>query len=304
MKLNSILLSTVAAILALLPGTRASADALTDYLGPRELAVGESMRADARGALAITLNPAGLALSRELVFEGTFGHRFEDGANVFTISGCDSTVPIPGCFYYRYLRATPEVAGREQRLRVHEGGAALARVIGEWVYLGINLKYFDYESETGVENSGFAVDAGAVLAPVPILRLAAVGYNLAGATAPHYPRALATGATLRPLPSLVLAFDALWSLDTGPDQSTGRYGGGIEYFLSTAGGQIGYPIRVGSLHDAGLGRTYLTVGAGVLSTKLALDLGARKQLDGDEIVLQASLRVFGPRQVAGSDLYR
>jgi hypothetical protein len=303
MKPTAIILSATA-MMALVPGTRASADALTDFLGPRELAAGESMRADARGSLATTLNPAGLALNRELVFEGSYGHRFGDGANLFSASGCDSTVPLPGCFYYRYLRTSPEATAMEQNLRIHEGGATLARRFGAQLSVGVNLKYFDYESESGLDDSGFAVDAGAVVHPVPILSLAAVGYNLVGAATPQYPRAAAAGVTLRPLPSLGMGFDALWNLDTEADQSTGRYGGGLEYFLSTSAGQIGFPIRLGALHDAGQDSTYLTAGAGVMSAKLALDVGARKQLSGDEIIIQASLRVFGPRQVAGTNLYR
>lgn len=303
MKPIAILLSATA-MMALVPGTRANADALTDPLGPRELAAGEAMRADARGALATTLNPAGLALNRELAFEGSYGHRFGDGANTFSISGCDSTVPVPGCFYYRHLRTSLEASGMEQSLRVHEGGAVLARSFGAQLYLGVDIKYFDYESETGLEDSGFAVGAGAVVQPVPILRLAAVGYNLVGAAAPQYPRAAAAGVTLRPLPSLGIGLDALWNLDTEADQSTGRYGGGLEYFLSASAGQLGFPIRLGALHDVGQDSTYLSAGAGVMSTKLALDVGARKQLGGDEIIIQASLRVFGPRQVAGTELYR
>lgn len=303
MKPIAIILGTVAAM-ALVPGTRASADALTDYLGPRELATGESMRADAQGAMAITLNPAGLALGRDLVFEGTYGHRFEDSANTFTVSGCDSTVPVAGCFYYRYLRATPEAAGVEQSLRVHEGGGTLARSFGQLIFVGLNIKYFDYETEAGLDDSGFALDAGAIVQPAPILRIAAVGYNLAGAKAPLYPRAMAGGVALRPLPPLVLAFDAVWNLDTEEDSSTGRYGGGIEYFLSLSEGQIGVPIRLGAVHDVGLESTYITAGAGIMSAKLALDLGMRKQIGGDELVFQAGLRVFGPRQVAGTNRYR
>ena len=46
------------------------------------------------------------------------------------------------------------------------------------------------------------------------------------------------------LPQLVAAFDARWNLDT--DGDTGRYGGGLEYFVTTAGGQSGYPLRAGA----------------------------------------------------------
>ena len=74
MTIYRVLAITVAVVL-LQHDARADADSLNDGLGPREISVGESMRADARGALATTLNPAGLALNRELVFEGSYGYR-------------------------------------------------------------------------------------------------------------------------------------------------------------------------------------------------------------------------------------
>src|SRR5678809_1533055 len=49
-----------------------------DALGPREVAVGEALRANATGASAIGMNPAGLPLNRELVFEGGYGYRLSD----------------------------------------------------------------------------------------------------------------------------------------------------------------------------------------------------------------------------------
>src|SRR5262245_47321041 len=105
----------------------ARASSLTDYFGPRETALGESMRADAQGSLATALNPAGLALSRQLVFEGSFGYRPEDSTSTVAASACDSTVPVPGCFYYHYFTSRPELGNVEFSRRVHEFGLATAR---------------------------------------------------------------------------------------------------------------------------------------------------------------------------------
>ena len=278
-----------------------------DYFGPREIALGESMRADARGALATTLNPAGLALGSELVFEGSFGHRVEDSANSITVSGCDSTVPMPGCFYYRYFSATPELDGSERRRRVHEGGSTLARGFSRLLTVGLNVKYFDYESELMDEgdSSGFTIDVGAVVRPIDVMALGLVGYHLIGDDSPQYPRMFAVGVTVRPLSSLSLSFDGLWNMDVPDDQSTGRYGGGIEFFIRPGSRQIGYPLRAGAVHDVGADRTFVTAGIGLLSSKLGIDVGARQEIDGgDELLVQASVRIFGPRRIPGTTRYR
>ena len=99
------------AVLAIAPS--AWADALDDHLGPRTVALGDSLRGDARGAQSITLNPAGLSGNSELVFEGSYRYRFDDSASAVTLSGCDSTSPIQGCFYYRFLSASPTADGLE-----------------------------------------------------------------------------------------------------------------------------------------------------------------------------------------------
>src|SRR5678815_2914240 len=98
-------------------------------------------------------------------------------------------------------------------------------------------------------------------------------------------------------PALAVAFDALWNLDADKPGSSGRFGGGGEYFLRSASMMSGYPIRAGGIYDQGRDAGYLTAGAGFVSLKVGLDVGARFQVSGgDEVMIQASLRVFGPRQ--------
>src|ERR1044071_1055967 len=92
---------TATAILGSLIGSaHAEGDALVDTLGPREIAVGEAMRGAATGASAASLNPAGLPLNRELVFEGGYGYRLDDQASLFGVSACDSTSAVLRCLYF------------------------------------------------------------------------------------------------------------------------------------------------------------------------------------------------------------
>ncbi len=296
--MHRITAATVLLMVSSAPTARADANSLFDALGPREIAVGESLRAEAKGGLATILNPAGLALSKELVLESSYGYRPADGANIAAISACDSTVPVPGCFYYRYFSADPEVSGVDRTRRAHEVGYVAARAVGRFV-LGVTYKYFDYNSDLAGEGdvSGSSTDFGITLVPSNGLKLAFVGYNLlSSGDSPQYPRAYAAGLVLRPSPSLTLSADALWNTELEEDQSTGRYGGGGEFFVVGSDQMSGYPLRAGIVYDNTVDGTYATAGVGYRTIKLGLDIGMRKQVggEGDELLIIGSIRLFAP----------
>ena len=286
--------SGLLALAATVHVARADADGLTDALGPRELALGGALRAGSTGALATSLNPAGVALTRELVFEGSYGYRPDDSASLVALSGCDSTNAAPGCFYYRYASVTPTVGGMELHQRSHVAGLTLSRAVSPKFIIGSGIKYFNVRRDMDDEaDSGVNWDIGALLRFTDTLNLAVVGYNIKGSVSTEFPRAVGTGATFRPSPALGATFDAVWDLDT--DGATGRYGGGLEYLLSTRRGQVDYPLRAGALHDVALG-TFVSGGLGVATHKFGLDVGVRKQVvDGEDLQVSASLRIFGPR---------
>lgn len=281
-------------LLALAAGpATAAADLLSDALGPRELATGEARRGDVSGAQAVSLNPAGLPLTRDLTFEGSYGYRSTDAATLISASACDSTNAAPGCFYYRYAGGD---TADDRHQRTHVAGLTLARQVNARAMIGLGAKYLNAKGAAldGSEDiKGFNWDLGAVVRLTDQLNLAVVGSNLWGTENTAISRTVATGATFRPSPQVVAAFDARWNLDT--DGDTGRYGGGLEYFVTTAGGQNGYPLRVGAVHDVVDG-TFVTGGLGMATVKFGLDVGLRKQVKGgDDLQISASLRVFGPR---------
>jgi hypothetical protein len=62
---------------------------------------------------------------------------------------------------------------------------------------------------------------------------------------------------------------------------------------------MGYPIRLGGIHDNGLGSTYITGGIGVANIKWGIDVAARREIKGgDETLVLASLRFYGPRHAS------
>src|SRR5204863_6149982 len=112
------------------------ADSLNDVLGAREIAMGEALRGGATGASSVDLNPAGLSLNRELVFEGGYGYRATDSASLVAVSACDSTNAVPGCFFYDYAGSNPELDGMTSHRATHLGGLALSRMVVPRLLIG------------------------------------------------------------------------------------------------------------------------------------------------------------------------
>ncbi len=285
----------------LLGAARADSGGLDDLLGPREIAVGEAMRGGATGATAIGLNPAGLPLNRELVFEGGYGYRASDSASMIGVSACDSTVAAPGCFFYQYIGSSPELDGSMESRRTHVGGLAIGRQFVPRVSVGATIKYFDYESSAMDEEdaNGTAFDLGATLRLTQMVNLGFSGQNLyTSEKSVQFPRAAGGGVQARPVSSLTLSFDMRWKLE---DEGGMRYGGGAEWFFSGSKGRTGYPIRVGGLRDEALDSTYVSAGIGMASMSWGIDVGARRQVKGgDDTLVLASMRFFGPREPAPS----
>jgi hypothetical protein len=283
-------------IAALAASADAGADGLSDSLGPREIAVGEALRGGATGIAGADLNPSGLPLNRELVFEGGYGYREADSASLVGVSACDSTNAVPGCFFYSYAGSNPELAAMTVHRSTHVGGLSLSRAVIPRILVGVTAKYYRFRSEMAGESnaSGTTFDLGATIRLNELFNLGVSAQNLwSGTESPEFPRAVGGGIYAHVVSALALSFDARWRLDGG---TTARYGGGAELFLRGSGGQTGYPIRVGALHDNGLGATYLSAGLGFTSLRFGIDVAGRREISGgNETLIVASMRIFGPR---------
>ena len=289
----------VLSLAALSGSARAGADSLNDQLGPREIAVGEAMRGGATGVSSVDLNPSGLPLNRELVFEGGYGYRADDSASLIGVSACDSTNAVPGCFFYDYAGSNPELDGMTGHRTTHVGGLSLSRMMVPRVLIGATAKYYHFTSDmTGEANaSGVAFDLGATMRLSDAINLGVSAQNLwASTSSPQFPRAMGGGVYAHIASALSLSFDSRWKID---GDTSARYGGGAELFLHGNGGQSGFPLRAGALHDDGLGATYLSAGLGYAALGWGIDVAGRREVKGgDESLFIASLRFFGPRMPA------
>jgi hypothetical protein len=271
-------------------------DALDDFLGPREIAVGEALRAESTGSTSVGENPSGLAFNHELVLEGGYSYRLSDSASIVNASACDSTSALLGCFYYHYTGANPtDDSGDPRHSALNVFGSTLAYPITQSVSFGTNLKYWHFSTENDDETagSGFAADGGLTFHINNVISIGGTAYNLIGPST-ELPRAFGGGILVRPLPILSLSFDSRWLAYNG-DHSA-RYGGGAQLFFNTGTGQMGVPIAAGVLHDNDLGITYLSGGIGVSTMSFGLDVAARFAVDGpNDTEILASIRLWPVR---------
>ena len=283
----------------------ALAHALRDLEGARSIGMAGALRASAAGGAAPQLNPAGMVLGRTYVISGAYQFRSGDSASLSSVSIVDSmTAKVAAGLYYNFGRGTIDqtAAGPEGNLAVeqtqtsHETGLSLAVPFGSSVLFGVTTKYINHSSDlkgelpvqiTGVDLSRFTMDIGTIVA-FSQLRLAVVGYNLVSVGDPRFSRALAMAASYQIGATLLVEFDTVLDFDVDPDTTRASLHGGAEVFL----GQH-YALRTGVVHDTALNATSLAWGLGLMSRRMALELGLRQQVDGGKQTLfVTSLQLF------------
>jgi hypothetical protein len=165
MRRLSVVAGSLALVVVCAPARRAGA--VEDLVTPRTLAMGNSLRAEASGALGPLLNPAGMALNKGYTIEAMYSFRPQDTGSQLLLTIVDSiTSRVAAALYYEYIHGSPHFqlappgsnmqvypmpgqtlppvadavqadAGREG----HETGLSLAVALGDRFSLGATLKY-------------------------------------------------------------------------------------------------------------------------------------------------------------------
>ena len=157
--------SLLASVLALTAPPR-SAGAIEDLISPRSMAMGNSLRADATGALGPQLNPAGMAMKRGYSIELMYGFRVQDVGSNLNLSIVDSiTSKVAAGVYYSFVWSRPKlhlipnggttVVTPDVTREGHETGVALALPLGDKFGLGVTMKYLTV-STTATAQKGLA----------------------------------------------------------------------------------------------------------------------------------------------------
>lgn len=315
---------SVAVPILLLSFHASPALAADDMLTPRSVAMGDSLRADASGALGPLLNPAGMTLRRAYTLEAMYGFNVQDTGSHLLASIVDSvTSRVSAGVYYSFVHSDPKFTllpgGPTQgRREGNETGLALALPLGNWFSFGITTKYIRFTTDapnpafvdakttpmvperlaidstvaTATAN-GFTMDGGIALRLGESFSAAVTGQNLIPLRSIEAPMALGTGLAYRYGTQLTLALDFVVNFNKyqkpdGSDIVSYKLGGGLEWLIA---GKVA--LRAGAGWDSGKPATFVSGGLAYVHQSFAIDLSYRQQVQhGVDSYIVAGLRVF------------
>ena len=275
----------------------------------RAMGMGDALGAAATADNSLFLNPAGMSLANTYALTGWYEYSVRRQGHITHVSVVDSTTSrrVHAGLYYTFHYSRPEVfeprLNRSIKLKVqgHETGLAISVPIGQYVILGAQASYIFLERTTQVpgDEEGKTTDvstkvnttgmtAGMVIRPTQALNIAVVGRNLVPTHTVENPMELVVGAAYSFKRVVLVDVDLLLNFDTPERKQMVGVRAGLEAFIK---GKVS--IRGGAWYAGYPGATYLTVGLGYISPKVAVDVGFAQQVDGGvETRFGLGLRLF------------
>jgi len=126
----------------------------------------------------------------------------------------------------------------------------------------------------GPSFDGITMDASITITPIPMLKLAGLGYNLVQTHSPLAPQMAGGSVALTPIDELTIGGDILADLSTFEGTEL-IAGGGISYIAAEM-----VPLRFGYRRDSGRNLNQLTAGLGYNRNKIAFEAAFRQDLGG------------------------
>jgi hypothetical protein len=259
------------------PPVTGNAYVLTDMAGARSVAMGDAFRAVGTSNDAISEDPAALAQGQHYEVDGFFGYAFSSPASYWNASILDSsTTPVAVGVSYTHLASgmfQDRFGGSDLRLDL-----AYA-IVPDQLMVGIGGNWLDYGY--GIRANSISGDAAILYKPVDIVSIAAIGYNLVNVDSPilsplKAALAVAVGSdtTFRVAGDVVANFAPTLPASAGsPPFAVFDYHLGGEYLIAQL-----IAVRAGYLYDGQIKQNFGTVGAGVIVTGFAFDVGFRQSV--------------------------
>lgn len=241
---------------------------LSDMAGARSVGMGDAFRAVGSSNDAISENPAALSMSQRYEIDGFFGYAFSTPASYWNASIVDAnTTPIAVGVGYTHLASgmfQDRFSGSDLRL------ALAYALIPDTLYIGISGQWLDFRG--AFPSNAITGDASIVYKPVDIVSIAAIGYNLVDVDQEVLaPRKLALAAAVGSDTTFRVAGDVVGNIAT-PSLVLDYHLGG-EYLIAQL-----IAVRAGYLYDGLIKQSFGTIGAGVIVTGFAFDVGFRQSI--------------------------
>jgi hypothetical protein len=260
------------------------AGGIPDIVGPRTLALSATIGAAAANE-GLFVNPAALAARKRYSFETLYqlDRRGDDAVGQFLTGSVVDSISSPVTAGVSYLRA-----GKGQ----YDGNLsdfALAGPVADGLYLGVTGKYLSLTGVSGLRNVNAATaDVGLFWQVTEYVSIGGAGYNLVSIDQPLVaPRGAGAGIALGSDRSFQVTADWRGDFDRAA-KTTNRYAAGAEALLGNT-----LAIRGGYIHDETLSTDWWSAGGGLVTNRLALDVGYRQSIrDPSARTLAVALRAF------------
>ena len=272
-----------------------------ETLNPRALGMAGAMVAGPAGTSAIYLNPATISMSPLYHFEGMYQFTARENMHMGGLSVADSVTTVVGAgLSFNY-------SGIDQSRTKHQAYDArlsLSGAIGKMFFLGATGRYLRLEQN--IESSkwgpvgrpalpasgsqqvdGFTFDAGAALKLGEMISLGVAGYNLTHTQSVFAPIALTGGVAVSLMEMLLLEADVKTDF-TSHDEAGVDIRVGGELFLAGA-----LALRAGYLYDVYFNMHALSLGAGYVHSRFALDAGFTQEFrHNGRIAVAIGFKIF------------
>jgi hypothetical protein len=254
---------------------------IADLAGPRTLGLSAGIGAPS-GNDGIYLNPGAIAARKRYAIEAgvLLDRRGSETVDRFIGGSAVDSMSSPVTAGVSYLRAQEGIYTGN----VFHG--ALAGPVARSFFLGVAGKWLSVDGPRS--SSAVTVDAGVLWQVSQLVSVGGTGYNLVPiANEAIAPMGAGAGVAVGSDRSFQVTAD--WRADfdrTG--ETTNRYAAGAEVLLARL-----VPLRAGFIRDETLDTSWWSVGAGLVTAGVALDVGYRQSVDAASArTIAATLKLF------------
>jgi hypothetical protein len=254
---------------------------IPDIVGPRTLGLSAAIGA-AAGNDGMYVNPGAIAARKRYSVEAGLlvDRRGSVTADRFIGGSAVDSMSSPVTAGFSYLRA------QEGLFTGNLFHLALAGPVASGFFLGVSGKWLSVEGPRST--SAATADAGVLWQVADLVSVGGAGYNLVPiGNEAVAPMGAGAGVAVGSDRSFQVTGDWRTDFDRG-EKTTNRYAVGAEVLL---GGLV--PLRAGWMKDETLDTSWWSLGAGLVTRGVALDVGYRQSLDAPTArTIAATLKLF------------
>lgn len=242
---------------------------------PFTLGMGAGARAGATGTSALAYNASNMGATRAYHVEA-FSQIIPGGGNTYWTVGSSVTDSTTAKRLALGTSFRGIFSGEDRQYRGWDWRTGLGIQAIDQLGLGLGVRWGRMNAETvdgqpvGPSFNGVTIDASLTLTPIPMLKLAALGYNLVRTRSTLAPQTVGGSAFLVPVDEFSVGADVLVDLSTF-ERNELLIGVGVQFIAAEM-----VPLRFGYRRDNGRDFNQITAGAGFNKGRFGVEASIRQ----------------------------